>query len=157
MDKPIINILWTGGMDSTFRVCQLSFEEVTIQPYYILEERLSTEREINAIKKITAALIKRESTKCTLNPIKYVKRDSLKEDNSIAKAWESLSRRFNLGSQYEYLSRCANQIGERLEVCVENSHRSKACRTLKEVGVLQTYSYISINQRITPPHAQKIA
>ena len=29
-----INVLWTGGLDSTFRILELSKADVEVQPYY---------------------------------------------------------------------------------------------------------------------------
>lgn len=38
METRIINILWTGGLDSTCRVAQLSqMGNIIIQPYYIID------------------------------------------------------------------------------------------------------------------------
>lgn len=37
MKPRIVNILWTGGLDSSFRVIELSQMEVIIQPYYIID------------------------------------------------------------------------------------------------------------------------
>ncbi len=49
-----VHILWTGGLDSTCRVIELSrMEGITIQPYYLLDPRRhSTRQEIRAISRI---------------------------------------------------------------------------------------------------------
>ena len=53
MEKQTINVLWTGGLDSTCRVAQLSqMDNITIQPYYIVDPgRKSVEYELKAMKK----------------------------------------------------------------------------------------------------------
>lgn len=44
---------WTGGFDSTFRILQLSRENVTVQPIYIVDPgRISSDKEIAAINKL---------------------------------------------------------------------------------------------------------
>lgn len=53
-----IDVLWTGGLDSTFLVASLcAHEDIAVQPYYIIDEaRRSTEQELKAIRTITDAL-----------------------------------------------------------------------------------------------------
>ena len=43
-EKRIVNIFWTGGLDSTFRIVELSQRQCTIQPYYI---RLKKKQSLN--------------------------------------------------------------------------------------------------------------
>lgn len=38
-EREVINVLWTGGYDSSFRIVQLSKNKVTIQPYYLSDNR----------------------------------------------------------------------------------------------------------------------
>ena len=52
----IVEIFWTGGFDSTFRIVQLSRCNVTIQPYYISDNRKSEKNELKAIEQITNIL-----------------------------------------------------------------------------------------------------
>lgn len=37
--REVINVLWTGGYDSSFRMVQLSKSNVMIQPYYLSDKR----------------------------------------------------------------------------------------------------------------------
>ena len=67
--KTKINILWTGGLDSTFRILELSKQEVTIQPYYLASVNPSTEHELNAIEDLTKIIKQRVETKCELLPV----------------------------------------------------------------------------------------
>jgi len=37
-DGPVVNLLWTGGWDSTFRLLQLILDtRATIQPVYVID------------------------------------------------------------------------------------------------------------------------
>ena len=45
----MIRLLWSAGLDSTFRLCQLSFQDVEVQPIYIVDkERPAYEYEMKA-------------------------------------------------------------------------------------------------------------
>ena len=37
--KTTVNVLWTGGFDSTYRIVELSRLNVVVQPYYLLDEK----------------------------------------------------------------------------------------------------------------------
>ena len=56
-----INILWTGGLDSTYRILELSMQDVTIQPYYLASVNPSTKYEIRAIEELTEIIKKKEN------------------------------------------------------------------------------------------------
>ena len=44
-------ILWTGGWDSTFRLVELSFEDVNVFPIYVVDhKRQSKDLELAAMK-----------------------------------------------------------------------------------------------------------
>jgi len=52
-----VRVLWTGGLDSTYRIVELSRMDVTIQPVYCANpERDSTAMEKYTIERILAAL-----------------------------------------------------------------------------------------------------
>ena len=61
-----VNVLWTGGLDSTYRVLELSRTDVTIQPYYLAYVNPSTKYEIRAIRQITKVILS-----VHLSPLKY--------------------------------------------------------------------------------------
>jgi hypothetical protein len=66
MGKQVINILWTGGWDSTYRVIDLSFKEVVIQPYYLRDNRLSEAMELSVIRNLTEKIRNRKTNKSEL-------------------------------------------------------------------------------------------
>ena len=117
--KKQINILWTGGLDSTYRVLELSTQEVTIQPYYLASVNPSTEREIQAIHELTETIKSRKETKCELLPVKVVEGATIAPNEAIYLAWERLFEKTHLGSQYEFIARFAAQHNLVLELGIE--------------------------------------
>ena len=67
-----IDVLWTGGLDSTFLVASLcAHEDIAVQPYYIIDEaRRSTEQELKAIRTITDALRLHPATRGELRDVR---------------------------------------------------------------------------------------
>lgn len=114
-----INILWTGGFDSTYRVCQLSLLEVEIQPFYIRLKRESEPYELKAIADITGVIRKNKATKCTLLPLAIINQDEILPDEDIKNSMKELCKRGRLGTQYDELTRFARQNGIKLEVGFE--------------------------------------
>ena len=106
---PVVNIFWTGGWDSTFRIVSLAGKEVIIRPYYIKENRKSEWHELNAMSVIRKELINRESTKCILNPVEILKVSDIPEDPEITDAYNYFRQKCHIGSQYEWLSRFAKK------------------------------------------------
>lgn len=130
-----INILWTGGLDSTYRVLELSRTEVTIQPYYLAEVNPSSQYEINAILQITKEILKRPETKCVLLPLVVVQISQIKPNSEITAAWEKLHGLYHLGSQYDWIARFAEQYNLTLELGIEKDYtESTILRCLLNTG-----------------------
>lgn len=126
-----VNILWTGGLDSTYRVLELSRLPVIIKPYYIWDKtRGSIKQELNAMKKISHDIAVNPATKAKLLPVNVVMDSDIKDDPEITNAWKVLNEKYALGSQYDYLARFAKQNGLKLEVGLEYSERGKASKTI---------------------------
>ena len=101
--NPVVEIFWTGGYDSSFRIAQLSQREVIIQPYYLSDQRRSESCELKAIEAITKALKESPQTKCEFRPLIYVSKDERKVDTEISDAFSQLKEQDYMGSQYEWL------------------------------------------------------
>lgn len=128
----LINILWTGGLDSTCRIIELSRLNIEIQPYYIWDNtRGSIKQELKAIRKITRDVMRHPQTKAILHPVKVIQDSEIQEDYEITKAWKIFNQKYALGSQYDYLARFAKQYDLKLEVGLECSERGKASNTIK--------------------------
>lgn len=122
---PLVKILWTGGYDSSYRMIQLSGMPITVQPYYLRDERRSEHHELMAIKQIRADIEKHPETRCTiLNPIIESVKD-IKPDLSISKAYERVSKLTGIGSQYDFIARFATKVPG-LELCLEKCYKGKA-------------------------------
>ncbi len=112
-----VNILWTGGWDSTFRMIQASREACTIQPYYIIDpDRPSSLKEIRQMQKIKNAL-KIKYPASNIKDIKNLVLDTFVIENKYKLAHKNLLKKGFLGSQYIWFGKLSKQI-ENLELCV---------------------------------------
>ncbi len=116
-----LNILWTGGWDSTFRVLQaVLVEGRTVRPYYLINSgRTSTLQELFAIDRIKAGARQRATTGRIL-PVEYASKADVPHEEDLAAMHETMSRRMTVGTQYEWLARFARRYElDALELCVE--------------------------------------
>ena len=74
MERQTVQIFWTGGMDSTLRIVQLSQLEVNVLPVYIMRAngRKTVVEELTAMGKIYEILKADPRTKATLLPFLLV-------------------------------------------------------------------------------------
>ena len=129
-----VNILWTGGWDSSFRVLELSRKNVTISPFYLIDDyRKSTEYEINTIRKISNAIREDSKTKAELKDISIHKITDIPKDETLKQALQALLKKQFLGGQYEWLAKFA-ETHQGLELCVHED--DKAFQIIKEYGSL---------------------
>ncbi len=128
-----INLLWTGGWDSTYRMLELSFQEVTVHPVYVIDPgRGSTQREIAAIHAITKALREKERTRATIDEAEIRQLSSIPPDAAITGAYSRIVKSIRLGTQYEWLGRLA-RVYPFLEIGVEKPHGEfSGCNTVIE-------------------------
>lgn len=135
-----INILWTGGLDSTFRVIELLTslpEGYKIQPYYILDEkRKSFSHEIKAMNSITEIANKKSENRVRIRPLIIIKKSEIPSDPQITYAYNVLMDKYNLGGQYDWLARFAKYKNINIELGLEYSPRRKAYNTIKSEGEL---------------------
>jgi hypothetical protein len=111
-NMPLVNLLWTGGWDSTFRLLSLiSSRSCMVQPYYVISRaRPSWRIEIQTMEEIRSA--------CLRSPVKYVgrilptifaKADDVAEDQHIVQSHARLMKRTHIGEQYKFLAAFAKQ------------------------------------------------
>ena len=131
----MVNILWTGGWDSTYRVIKLAHNDVVIQPYYLIDDyRKSVEIEIETIKKLTSELRNADFTKCRLNDVIIKKITEIEEDSEITEAYNTLLNKKFFGGQYDWLARFAKQLNG-LELTIHQD--DKAFEIIKQFGSLK--------------------
>ena len=125
-----INLLWTGGWDSTFRLLYLVFvEKKSVQPFYIIDtQRPSTLNELRAMHIIRKEITKKNPQLADLiKPTIIVSVHDIKPDPDITAKFNRLKEKLStpLGSQYEWLARFAKQWNiPNLELCIELSKRA---------------------------------
>ena len=112
MEKKIINLLWTSGWDSTYRLVELSRMDVTVQPIYVTGMgRPSEKREIQAQNEIIEALNNKKETIAQILPVKYIDQKFIPENEDITRAYDEIQKTVALGIQYVTLAKCAAIFG----------------------------------------------
>lgn len=89
----VYNVCWSGGIDSTFIITQLSQFPVIIRPFYIKGQtfRLSEPQELSAIAAISDLLLSDPRTKAELLPISIIEKDDVRvKDREIVKAYRRI-------------------------------------------------------------------
>ncbi|MBN2167181.1 MAG: hypothetical protein JW717_12950 [Marinilabiliaceae bacterium] len=135
-----VDILWTGGFDSTFRICQLSLQPVEIQPYYILDHRRkSYKNELSAISRIIKYLQKKDTTKCKILSLVVVRDDEISLNKEVSDSFNRIYGEYVIGRQYDYLARFAHQYNLNLELGWELSlNGSNIGSVFNKYGVFKT-------------------
>ena len=131
--KNKVNLLWTGGFDSTFRMVQLSMLDVDVQPYYIFDKRTSENYELNAINSILRDIQEHPKTKCHILPLIKFSTTELDADESVFQAYDRLFNRYTIGIQYEWLGRFSNVVPG-IELSVERSEMGRVYNCLQQNG-----------------------
>ena len=102
-----INILWTGGWDSTFRLLYIVLvEKKAVQPYYIIDTgRKSTLHELTAIETIKHGLGDKSPQSAALihDPIITMRRD-IRNNHQISRQYHRIASMIHLGAQYEWIA-----------------------------------------------------
>lgn len=133
VQKDTVNLLWTGGWDSTFRLLQLTIGECKVtQPFYLMDpKRRSTRQEIRVMGLIKDRLFaEHPHLEEFILPTKYVEVGDIPQNASITDAFLRVASRNPIGEQYDWLARwCAEHEICDVELCI---HRDdKACKAIK--------------------------
>lgn len=122
-----VDLLWTSGWDSTYRLLDLVLRERReVQPYYVIDrDRPSSKIELEAQERIRAALQQKDSRAAALvRPIIVVDRHELPEDAGVAEALQRLKQRSYIGYQYDFLAKLAAAHGlQGLELSVHRDDK----------------------------------
>ena len=104
-------VLWTGGFDSTFRVCYLLLvERIDVQPIYVIDpDRRSTFLELRAMAAIRDKL--RERGGARLWPTRIYNRSDYCVPPYLQRLYEAIKARANIGEQYLWLAAIAEAEG----------------------------------------------
>ena len=117
-------VFFTGGLDSTYRLCQLAQEDCVVQPVYILfyndginpHFRPEILHEIESQDKVLNYIVNHPDTKAKFLPIERVDSSVLRFDGMDK--WETLLAKAGLGWQYIYCSVYA-RLNKGIEICQE--------------------------------------
>jgi hypothetical protein len=107
-----VNLLWTGGWDSTFQLLQLLLlHRREVVPYYLLDAtRASTRVELAAMERIREALFAAyPHTRSLLQPLRQFSVADLAADAGITDAFRRIVAETFIGSQYDWLARFCKQ------------------------------------------------
>ncbi len=101
-----INIFWTAGLDSSFRVVELaSSPGFVIQPWYITDPgRRSTPVELRRIQEMTALIRRNPATQSELLDARVVALQDIAIDPEIRASFERINARQHIGKQYLWLA-----------------------------------------------------
>jgi hypothetical protein len=120
-----INLFWTGGWDSSFRLLHLLISQnKKVQPYYIIDpSRLSTRAELNAMQNIKRQIFAQYAqTRELLLPTKYKELIDIPPNREITAAYERININKFIGIQYEWLARfCADIRINGIELCYDRA------------------------------------
>lgn len=157
--KTTVNILWTGGWDSTFRIVQLSAMDVIVQPYYLLCGRNSERYELGAIAKISEMIRSRSSTVCTLRDVITVPINESDNNRDISDSYDAMNRVRKFGIQYDWLARLAREVNG-LELTIHQD--DKALSVINQFGKVrktrdtETGEYSVLDFEHSTPDARNI-
>jgi len=126
----VVNILWTGGWDSTFRVLDLVLlKNKTVQPYYVKSTgRESVELEVQTMDNIRRMLLEQApQSGALLLPTIYINVQDIKPNETLTQQYKRLASAKHLGTQYDFLARFAAEAGiENLELSIhKDDHAQK--------------------------------
>lgn len=129
-----IEILWTGGFDSTYRICELSKLKIKIMPYYLSDNRISEEYELNSIRKITKMLMNSPDTQCEFLPMEIYKSSDYANNPIIKSAYQRVYKNIFFGSQYNWLA-CFSQLHKGIELSIHID--DTAMKVIEKYGKLR--------------------
>ena len=142
-----VDILWTGGWDSSYRMVELSRTNKIVQPIYVYGQgRISEQYERQAMFNILAKLREKTDTIAEIKSIKFIHVGSIPQNEQVSLAYSNIHEKTKLGSQHEWLARYAfENPGIELGTELASVDNSKILNTIRHYGELvyntKTYSY----------------
>lgn len=152
---PRVNLLWTGGWDSTFRLLQLLLvHRVEVAPYYLKDPtRASTDIELKTMAGIIGVLHARyPHTRELLQPLHVAEVSKLPTNPEFATALAEVRRRNYIGSQYVWLPAFCRQHGiDDMEIGVHVDDRVQSVLRTMVTEFDHPAGFRSV--RVDPKHA----
>ena len=110
-DEEVVNLFWSGGWDSTFRLLQLLLTEKTkVQPHFMVWGGDSIGEPVKAMQNIRSKLFTEyPETKELLLAINFFDAHSIKPNEEIINAFNMLEEKQRVGIQHAKLARFCEQ------------------------------------------------
>lgn len=112
MNTTPVQLLWTGGFDSTYRLLELLLvRKQSVQPHYVIDSsRNSTGVELLARDRIQQLMAER-SPECRrlLLPTAYHGLTDIRPNAALARCYDEVRARLGMGRQHEWLAFLAEQ------------------------------------------------
>ena len=156
----LVRLLWTGGWDSTFRLCFLLLvEKRSVEPHYVITTgRQSFAAEIRAMARIKQVLLETHGVPADLLlPTRFVDVTDLRPDATTAAQMQALKGVEYIGRQYEHLARYARQLSlDGLELSVHRDDRAFAFLDgeVKRVSGINGSSFYTLAEETRNPNLQ---
>ncbi len=151
-----VNLLWTGGWDSTFRLLQLLLlHRVPVVPYYLADPgRASTRIELETMARISTHLRQRHPhTRPLLQSIRVTAVGDVLPHPDITSALREVRRRLYIGDQYAWLPAfCRHQGIDDMELGVHVDDRVQ--RLLQALVTAYRHPAGFQSVRVDPRHVQ---
>lgn len=103
-----IKLLWTGGLDSTYRLLELVFEKkLPVQTIYVKDPtRPSTKMELSTMEKIIKMVeMKNSDGAALILPTLFFELDEIPKNEEISQTFKELQKIRHIGHQYDWLAR----------------------------------------------------
>jgi len=136
-----VQLLWTGGWDSSFRLMHLMhYTDAVVQPWYIIDEmRNSIGREVSAMRRIREALAERNpSFGERIFPTRFQAREQIPSNPMVSEQYQRLSERIRVGTQYSYLGRFSRNLGVALELSMHDKNHGLGKAVYPHTEVVDT-------------------
>jgi len=120
--KDRINIFWTGGQDSTFRLMQLlTTTSEIVQPHYVIRHEDSTGFEIETMIRVRRAIVRKfPDVRSRFLPTIYTNEDYLPTYKEIDEEINELRKIKKVNDQYQIMSRYCKKFNiKEIDVCYE--------------------------------------
>lgn len=138
MNTGAVHLLWTGGLDSTFRMLELvTIQKRIVQPHYLIDaKRRSTAVELLARDTIQR-LVREQSPECAdrLLPTSFHSVADLRPNPALTCCYDDVRARLGMGNQHHVLALLADELHIRpLEIC---NHRNDPAVTVIQPFMVQ--------------------
>lgn len=145
-----IDIFWTGGLDSTFRLIQLLATTADlVQPHYIVRHEHSTGIEIDTMIQIRRILVRKfPEVRSRFLPTVYINEDLIQNYKDIDEEIEELRKIAKVRDQYQIMSSYCREFNiDQIEVSFTN----ETLRTLEEIGFYEQFKNATSFKSFTYP------